>query len=438
MIKNSNPFSKKLGLVTEPIVALKRTMKIDKGKKAIINLIISVGENKEKVIENIKKYKTEENIQKAFELSKAKNEAQSRYLRVKGTEIRNYEKILSYIIFNNPSKKINLEKLPKRKYMQSELWKYGISGDIPIILVKIKNVNESYVVKEVLKAYEFIRAKNFEIELVIIDEEKHSYENYVREEIEGLILNSQMSYLKNIRGGIFEIPKSEISKDDIELLEFVANIIIDSGKGSLENALKDLEEEYLDRYKIVGNEAESILIESEKNDNIDILQDTEKLKYYNEYGAFSEDGKEYLIRVNKENRLPTVWSHIMANKKFGTLVTENMGGYTWYKNCRLNRITSWENQPNFDIPSEIIYLKDLETKKVWSLGLNPMPDDKNYNVVYGFGYTKYIHRSNEIEQEMEVFVPKEDSVKIEILKLKNMSLSRRKIKLFYYIKPGLG
>ena len=196
MIKNSNPFSKKLGLVTEPIVALKRTMKIDKGKKAIINLIISVGENKEKVIENIKKYKTEENIQKAFELSKAKNEAQSRYLRVKGTEIRNYEKILSYIIFNNPSKKINLEKLPKRKYMQSELWKYGISGDIPIILVKIKNVNESYVVKEVLKAYEFIRAKNFEIELVIIDEEKHSYENYVREEIEGQILNMTFDYLK--------------------------------------------------------------------------------------------------------------------------------------------------------------------------------------------------------------------------------------------------
>ena len=52
----------------------------------------------------------------------------------------------------------------------------------------------------------------------------------------------------------------------------------------------------------------------------------------------------------------------MANKKFGTLVTENMGGYTWYKNSRLNRVTSWENQPNYDIPSEIIYLKDQETK----------------------------------------------------------------------------
>ena len=438
MVKNSNPFSKKIGLVTEPVVALKRTMKINPGQKATINLIISAGEDKERVIKNIKKYKIEENIQKAFELSKAKNEAQSRYLRVKGKQIRNYQKILSYIIFSNPTKKIDLEKLPKRKYDQSELWKYGISGDIPIILVKIKNINEAYVIKEVLKAYEFIRTKNFEVELVIVDEEKHSYENYVREEIEGLILNSQLSYLKNIRGGIFELSKNEISKEDLELLEFVSRVIIDSSKGGLENALKDLEEEYLEKYKSVGNETENILIETENTDNIDILQNVDKLKYYNEYGAFSEDGKEYLIKADRENRLPTVWSHIMANEKFGTLVTENMGGYTWYKNCRVNRITSWENQPSYDIPSEVIYLKDLETKKAWSLGLNPMPDDKNYNVVYGFGYTKYIHKSDGIEQELEVFVPKEDSVKIEILRLKNMSLNRKKIKILYYMKPVLG
>jgi cellobiose phosphorylase len=123
--------------------------------------------------------------------------------------------------------------------------------------------------------------------------------------------------------------------------------------------------------------------------------------------------------VPKEDRLPTVWSHILANEKFGTLVTQSMGGYTWYKNSRLNRITSWENSANYDIPPEAIYLKDIDTKKAWSLGLNPMPDDKNYNVIYGFGYAKYIHKSDGIEQELEVFVPKEDSIKVQILKLKN-------------------
>lgn len=438
MVKNSSPFSKKIGLVTEPVVALKRAMKVKKQEKSTVNLIIAVGETKEKVIENIKKYTVEENIKKAFELSKAKNEAQTRYLRIKGSQIRDYQKMLSYIIFNNPSKKLNLEKLPKQKYSQSELWKYGISGDLPIILVKIKDSNDTYVVKEVLKAYEFMRTKGFETELVIIDEEKYSYENYVMEDIEEAVLNSQLSYLKNIRGGIFELNKNEISKEDMNLLQFIAGIIIDSKKGGISHSLKDIEEEYLEKYKKIPNEPENIIIEPENQENIDILQNTENLKYYNEYGAFSADGKEYLIKANKDNRLPTVWSHIMANKKFGTLVTQSMGGYTWYKNSRLNRVTAWENQPNFDIPSEIIYLKDQETKKVWSLGLNPMPDNKNYNVVYGFGYTKFIHKSDGIEQELEVFVPKEDSVKIQILKLKNMNLNRKKLKIVYYMKPVLG
>lgn len=438
MVKQSKPFSKKIGLVTEPIVALKRTIKIKPNQKEKINLIIAVGENKEEIKKEIQKYKIEENIKKAVELSKAKNEAQNRYLRIKGTQIRDYQKMMSYIVFYNPTKKLNLEKLPKDKYKQSELWKYGISGDLPIILVKIKDSNDAHVVKEVLKAYEFFRTKNLETELIILDEEKHSYENYVREDVENIIQNSQIAYLKNIRAGIFELSKNEISKDDLNLLNFIATIIIDANKGGIKNALKELEEEYLEKYKDVGKEQQITLIENENNENIDILENIDNLKYYNEYGAFSEDGKEYLIKVNKENRLPTIWSNIMANEKFGTLVTESMGGYSWHKNSRLNRVTAWQNYACYDIPSEIIYLKDMQTKKVWSLGLNPMPDSKNYNVIYGFGYTKYIHKSDGLEQELEIFVPKEDGIKVQILKLKNTTLNRKKIKIVYYMKPVLG
>lgn len=417
---------------------MKKTIKIKPQQTETISLIISVGEEKQRVIENVKKYQITENIKKAFELSRAKNEAQNRYLRIKGNQIQDYQKMMSYIIFYNPSKKEILEKIPKQKYEQSELWKYGISGDLPIILIKIKDSNDSYVIQEVLKAYEFFRTRNLETELIILDEEKHSYENYVREEIENLVLNSQMSYLKNSRGGIFEISKNEISKQDYNLLNFVANIVIDASKGGIKNAIKELEENYLEKYKEVGNEIINNTIEIPNNEDIDILQDIQKLKYYNEYGAFSEDGKEYLIKVNSEKRLPTVWSNIMANEKFGTLVTESMGGYSWHKNSRLNRVTSWQNQATYDIPSEIIYIKDNETKKAWSLGLNPMPDDKNYNVVYGFGYSKYIHKSDGLEQELEIFVPKEDGVKVEILRLKNTTLNRKKLKIIYYMKPVLG
>lgn len=439
MAENSIPLSKKIGLVTEPIVALKRTIKVKPQEKVTIDFILAVHEDKEKVIENIKKYQSTENVRKEFELSKARVEAESRYLNRKGSDIAIYQKMLSYLVFHNPIKAQLLEDKNKLiNYHQSDLWKYGISGDLPIILLKVRNVNDSYVIKEMLKAYEFFRMKSVETEIVILDEEKHSYENYVKEEIESSILNHQMGYLKNQKGGIFTLNKEEIDKKDIALLEFLATIIIDSDKGGLKNNIKELEESYLENDKTIGEEMQNPQMTEETNDDIDILANHEVLKYYNEYGGFSEDGKEYLVKVNKGNRLPTVWSHIMANERFGTLVTENMGGYTWYQNCRLNRVSSWQNNPCYDIPSEIIYLKDQETQKAWSLGLNPMPDDRNYNIIYGFGYCKYIHKSNGIEQELEVFVPKEDSCKIGILNLKNTTPNRKKLKLYYYIKPVIG
>ena len=163
----------------------------------------------------------------------------------------------------------------------------------------------------------------------------------------------------------------------------------------------------------------------------------EELKYYNEYGGFSEDGKEYHIKVNKNNKLPTVWSHMLTNPNFGTVVTESMGGYTWSKNSRLNKLTAWGNNHITDIPSEIMYLKDEDSNVFWSIGSFPAPDNDDYYIKYGFGYAKYTHTSYDIHQELEVFVPEKDSVKINILNLRNNSVTKKNLKLVYYIKPVL-
>ena len=438
MVKESLPFSKKIGLVTEPIIAMKRNIKIKKQEKVVIDFLLSVEEDKDKAMENLKKYQLFENVKNEFDVSKARVEAESRYLNIKGKDIENYQKMLSYILFDDSIKSIEKEKLNNQVYRQSDLWKYGISGDLPIVLVEMKSANDSECLKAVLKAYEYFRTKNVETEVVIIDEEKYSYENYVREEIDATILNQHMGYLKNINGGIFVLNEEEMDKKDFELLEFISVININCAKGNLENNIKEIEEEYIEKYKEISEEESGNTFIEETMEDVDIVKDKESLKYYNEYGGFSADGKEYFIKMNKEKRLPTVWSHIMANKKFGTIVTENMGGYSWYKNSRLNRITSWNNNPSYDIPSEIIYIKDMESKKTWSLGLNPMPDNRNYNVIYGFGYCKYIHNNLGIEQELEIFVPREDSCKISILNLKNKTPNKKHVKLYYYIKPVIG
>ena len=430
-IANSTPFSNKSGLVTEPIVAMKKTVKIAQKEKVYLDFIISVHEEKQVAYENLKKFENSASVKRAFEISKAKIDAENRYLGLKGKEIILYQKILSYLIFNNPIKQKNLKKFNKK-----EIWKYGISGDLPIILIKIKDINDIYMIEKVLKMYEFFRARNIKVDIIFLDEEKYNYNNYVHGEIENQIANRHLEYMKNISGGIYVISKNEILDNDVEIINAISEIIIDVRKGDLEYIINDMEEEYLSKIQKI-DEIEFDDKFEENTEQEDLLKNKENIKYCNEYGAFSPDGKEYWITINKNKRTPTVWSHILANKKFGTVITESMGGYTWYRNSRLNRITAWHNKAFLDIPSEIVYIQNMNSGKTWSLGLNPKPDENNYSIVYGFGYAKYLHTSDEITQEFKIFVPNEDSIKIGILKLKNNSLYKKKLRIIYYLKPVL-
>ena len=410
-IKNSKPFSKSLGLVTDPGLAIKKTIKIMPGETATLDLVISAGFEEEQILKLISNYSNEKTISKVFELSKAKTEAETVYLGLKASDIEKYQKMLGYLIFQNPMRKEVMAKLPKRVYSQSELWKYGISGDLPILLVKIKDVNDMHVIKDTLKAMEFFRSKNIKIDLVILNEEKNSYEHFIQFEIENEIQNKQLAFLKNTFGGIFVINAKEITKED-------------------------LEEEYQDSIKNIGIENSDIYMENGEMELIN--EDYTNLKYYNDYGGFTEDGLEYKMKISNENKLPTAWSNILANQNFGTVVTQNLGGFTWSKNSRLNRLSAWNNSSNIDIPSEIIYIKNKETGRFWSLSQNISHEPQEYHVKYGFGYVTIKTAKDQIIQKMETFVALEDKAKINILNLKNTSDKTKNLKLLYYIKPVLG
>ena len=433
LVENSKPLSKKIELSTDSIIAMRKTINVKPRESVKLDLVICVSDDREYVLNTIKKYLNIENNKRTFELSRGRIEAENRYLEITGKDISIYQRLLTYILENNiKTKIINEDGINQTKYPINELWKYGISGDYPIIFAKIKNVNDIDVIKELVKAYEYFKTKNLDIDLVILNEEKEKYDSYVKDAILDSILNRNMAYMLNTRGGIYVL--NNINDKDKNLISVYSKLVIDAKNGNLNVQLNDLADEII---KINNKEETEIKepVEDESNENK--LSNLD-LKYYNDYGGFSQDGKEYMIRVNKNEAVPMPWSHILTNENFGTLVTEAMGGYTWYKNSRLNRITAWSNNSIQDVPSEVIYLKDEDTKKVWSLGLNPMPDNNDYYITYGFGYAKYFHESVGIKQEADIFVPKEDGVKVQIIKLKNETLHKRKIKVVYYLKPVIG
>lgn len=160
---------------------------------------------------------------------------------------------------------------------------------------------------------------------------------------------------------------------------------------------------------------------------------TKELLYYNDFGGFSKNGKEYIIKTN-EKYTPMPWSHIIANEKFGTLVTANGGGYTWSGNSRENKLTTWSNDPITDRPSEVLMFECEEKNNE----LLPYSSLENFIVRYGFGFANFEKNENDFCSNVNIFVPINESKKIYDIKLKNNSDSEKEIVVKYKAEVVMG
>ena len=433
MIKEDIPFSNKVKLTINPIVALKKNIEILPQEEINISLVLGVGSTKAEAVNRIKKYERNEDILKEFEIVKAKVDAEIRYLRLNNKNIETYQKMLNYLVFINSFKNLSLINT-SRKYLQSDLWKYGISGDLPILLFEMESIYDEYVLKEVLKGYEYFKYKNIKLDLVIINKKSNDYENNLKQEIINQIVSYGLGYTLNISGGIFVFDYQMV---DLELFRVRSNLKIVSNLGPISRQLNDLEEEFLSKTKIIVdiyNYKFALDDNIQKSNKIDL----KKLKYFNGYGGFDLNEKEYTFLINKNNNLPTVWSNILANENFGCITTNSGIGCTWSKNSRLNKLSAWNNNQVTNLISEGIFIQDEDSLKVTSLTLNTFENKKDYLLNYGFGYTNYKHCSLGINQTLTVFVPRKDSIKVNIINLKNLEAKKKKLRIFYYIKPVLG
>jgi len=168
----------------------------------------------------------------------------------------------------------------------------------------------------------------------------------------------------------------------------------------------------------------------------------EPLQFFNGFGGFSADGREYVIRLpwakGTHQRPPLSWTNVIANEELGFLVTEGGAGYTWSGNSRENRLTPWSNDPVGDPHGEALYLRDPASGRVWSPTPGPVPGPGDYEVRHGFGYTVHQHRSDGLEQTVTSFVPRHDGVKLVRVRVANLGRTARQLELTHYAEWVLG
>lgn len=413
-ITESSNFTNEEIETVEPIIAFKTKVDIKPQEEEKINLVIQVSEDKQELLKSLREINSEK-IETISELAKAKSEEEIKFLEINGEQIENNQRLLGHLIEKDIPKTIT------KTFRIEEVWKFGISGDNPIILLEIKNIEELYALEELLNTIEFFNVKNIKIDLCILNNEKMSYETFVKDEINEVIKNHRLEYLRDNQ--IFVLNKNELTENDIETIRTIADIKLYGNIGGIKNNLDEIENKIT---KVEPNEYTN----QTTNEEIE----KELVEFDNEIGGFYQD--EYVMNINSKQTPPRAWSNIIANEKFGTVTTENSGGYTWLENSRLNRITTWENDAIQDFKSEEIIIKDIDAKQYWHLG-NDL-ENNSYQVRYGMGYSKYIQINNNIIQENTIFVPINETAKINHIILKNRDRNKRRLTLYYAINVSLG
>lgn len=423
------PLTNSVGAVLDPVISFRQMVRIDPGKSIKISYVTAVANEREAVMELAAKFNSPQVIKDEFSMAITKSRVEARYLNLDTEEIELYQDMISHILFLSPQQKQKQKCIMSNKKGQSGLWPYGISGDIPIVLVMLDKSDDIDIVREILKAHEYWRLKKLAVDLVILNEEENSYTNPLNSLLMDIIAESHAHDLVNKPGGVFILKKSNMPMEDIDLICSVSRIVLKGNEGDLKEQVKYAKSIALAEFKQFDKKPSSY--------DSSLKKDLE-LSFYNGLGGFSKDGKEYVIFLENGQNTPLPWINVISNRSFGFIVTESGSGYTWFENSRENKLTPWSNDPVSDTPGEILYILDDRTGDIWSVTPLPVREKEPYIIRHGFGYTVFSHASHGIEQEIVQFVPVDDSVKISVLKLKNQSKENRELSLTYYIRPVLG
>lgn len=419
------------GPILDPIVAIRYKLTLKPKQSATLDLIMGIGESREVVDALMDKYQDKHLKNRAFELAWTHSQVLLRQINANEAEAQLFNNIAGSIIYANANFRADPAIISSNFKGQSGLWGYAISGDLPIVLVRVQDSDNVDLVKQLIKAHSYWRLKGLAVDLVIWNDDFGTYRQLLHDEIIGFVQATGGSVMDQ-PGGVFLRSGDQISNEDRILFQTVARLIFDDNSGSLIDQMNRRRQ-----FKALPAALAPAAIRYE----IDTQQKVSlpnNLLFYNGTGGFTVDGKEYILLVTKDKTSPAPWVNVIANESIGTVISESGAAYTWSENAHAFRLTPWMNDPVSDKTGEAFYLRDEESGNIWSPSPLPAPSGLPYVVRHGFGYSVHEHFYDGLHSEMWSFVDKELPVKYIVLKVRNQSGRARRVSATGYVEWVLG
>ena len=438
-IFDGRPLSNTVGSVLDPILSLRRTVRIPAGTTARVNFSTIVASGRDQILDLADKYRGTNIFERTLTLAWTQAQIQLHHLGISIEEAHLFQRLANAVLFADGSQRPSSDLLSRSTLDRNTLWASGISGDLPIVVVRINEVDDVEIVRQLLRAHEYWRMKQLFADLVVINEKPSSYAQDLQGSLDDLVHGSRLRLAPNteqMRGSIFLLRADLIPPQEKVLLQNVARVVLLSWRGTL------VEQMTRTQRTESTSLASTRLVRPAKRQDVPLppdISDPLTLEMFNGFGGFAGRGREYVTFMSEGLATPAPWINVIANPSFGFLVSESGSGHTWSLNSHENQLTPWSNDPVSDPPAEAFYIRDEVTGEVWTPTALPIRDDvAPYVTRHGQGYSRFHHGSHGILTELVQFVPTEDPIKISRLTLSNQSTRPRRISITGYAEWVLG
>ncbi len=385
---------------------------VEKGQSTEVSFLIAAGDGLESVGGCLSGMSGAEDVRRVFHLAWTHAQVEMRYLKLEGAQANLFQRIASRTVIRIPTV-CGAAGEPKGR---ETLWKFGLSGDLPIIYMRARGDDSMAGIKIIAKAQEFLSLKGLPGDLVVVYEGGDAYLCPIRDKLNELAQSASGRPYNRITA----LSVEHISDDDNATLMAAACLVLD-GSAPLEPQLK----------VPVVQRAYAVF---ERSAAVERTHVPRQLKAFdNGQGGYLNKGMEYCIDVGSRPPLP--WSNLLVGEKLGSLVSAGGGGYTWAGNARMTRLTPFRNDALTDVPGEGVLMRCDRT----GLSFSAAPDQYakgRYRVTHGFGYTTF-ERFGGVDTQLTYFVDPQLPLKTGLLRLTNNTDSEQNLSVYYYAEPVL-
>ena len=418
-----------VGPVLDAVAAIRVPFVLEPGASITIDWLTGVATSRAACVALGRKVRNARATEQILEQADSYRRTVLRTLATSDADALVYQRMATSVVYASARLRADAGVIEQNRRGQPGLWGFGISGDLPIVLLQLVGPGPSPITRQMVQAQAYWNAFGLRSELAVLCARSPDSMLSSLDEVRRQIDAGPGAGRVGKPGGIFVLDDTKLDDGDRTLLRSVARIVVtdaDTLAAQLSHRPLDARSAAADkREQTPAPEVECSALPADRF-------------AVNGFGGFTSDGREYVITTSAARMTPAPWVNVIANPDFGTLVSESGSATTWNENAHEFRLTPWSNDPVSDPNTEAFYIRDDANGKFWSPTLLPTRSSGAYTTRHGFGYSAFEHAKDEIDSELRMYVAIDSPVKFSVLSLRNRSDRQRRLSVTGYVEWVLG